>query len=115
MAERPPGATVVIALVEQPAYTMRDGARMLTADYRDQLHRFRNFGEDVFTWIRDQKGMGEIEYPELDTSLGKFAVRGIRAHKSRRLLTWLKQEAERQHLTLTLELQDEQGQQQANG
>ena len=115
MAERPLGATVVIALVAQPAYTVRNGERMLADDYGNQLHRFRNFGEGVFTWIRNHKGTGEIDFAELDTSLGKFAVRGIRAHKSRNSLAWLGQEAERQHLTLTLELQDEQGQQQTNG
>ena len=106
---------VVIALVQPPAYDRRNGEKQFTQEYLSLLHRFHNFGEDVFSWLRDKKGSGEVDFAEIDGPSGRFAVRGIRAHKSRRLLTWLEQEATRQHLALTLELRDEQGQRQANG
>jgi hypothetical protein len=107
---------MIVALVQPPIYDRRSGEKQFTREYTSLLHRFHNFGEDVFTWLRDNKGSGEVDFAEVDGPSGKFAIRGIRAHKSRSLLTRLDEEAARQHLTLTLELHDdEQGQHRANG
>ena len=95
---------VVIALVAQPTYTKRDGREEFSQEYVDLLHRFQNFGEDVFRWLGDKKGAGEVDFTEVDGPSGKFAVRDVKAAMSRRLVQWLEQEAERQHLAISLDL-----------
>ncbi|RYE08552.1 MAG: hypothetical protein EOP22_12970 [Hyphomicrobiales bacterium] len=107
MGNRPPGASVVISLVDKQSYEERDGRSELSKEHLSLLHRFHNFGEDVFSWLRDNRGSGELDFKEVDGPSGQFAVRGIKPHKSAPLVAWLKQEAARQHLAITLDLHEE--------
>jgi hypothetical protein len=72
------------------------------------LHKFKNFAEDVFGWLRDN-GWGEVDFHEIDGPSGMFAIRGVKSSKSRRVVDWVEQEAKRQHVTISLEVQRDGG------
>ena len=69
----------------------------------DFVHRLRNFGEDVVRQLRvDDWGMADLN--EIDRATTQFAIRGVKASKLRRLITWIEQEADRQQLQITTEI-----------
>jgi hypothetical protein len=69
------------------------------------VHRFHNFGEDVFTWLRDKKGAGGVNLGEIDGASGQFTIRDVKAAMLRTLTSWLEEEARRQHLPIALDVQ----------
>ncbi|WP_240231194.1 hypothetical protein [Devosia lacusdianchii] len=83
-------ATVVVHLEGQP-----DAYGPLT-------HQFRNFGETVFGWVRDNK-LGSVDIDEVDRSTNRFSIRDVKAAKLRHLTRWVEEEAARQFLTITTE------------
>jgi hypothetical protein len=77
--------------------------RLLTpAGKEPALHEFRNFGEDVFRWLRGNDA-GEVDLTEVDASNGEFTIRRVKRSKSRTVMRWVSDEAERQHLPISLE------------
>ena len=88
-----PMRTVLIRFVDDPV--------------QDQglIHRLRNFGEDVFHYVRDAgRGMGEVDLAEVDSAKDLFLVRHVAASKVRRLRRWLEDEAARQNLHILTEV-----------
>jgi len=72
-------------------------------DERERLHhQFRNFGEDAFRWLRGNDA-GEVKLSEVDSSNGNFTIRRVKRSKSRTVMRWVSDEAERQHLPILLE------------
>ena len=69
----------------------------------DSVHRLRNFGEDVFRQLREDD-WGTVGLYEIDRATTQFAIRDVKASKLRRLITWIAQEADRQHLPITTEV-----------
>ena len=55
----------------------------------DIVHRFRNFGEDVYRALRDSC---DIDIDEVDASTDRFHVRGIKARQVGRVVTLIKAE-----------------------
>lgn len=85
--------TVLIRLVDDPA------------EQSDLVHRFRNFGEDVFRYTRDgDKGTGEVDLDEVDAAIERFSVRRVARAKVRSLSAWLQQEGARQNLRVVSEV-----------
>ncbi len=70
------------------------------------LHKFQNFAEDVFYWVRDD-GWGDLDFEELDRGADAFAITGVKASKRRRIVNWVQQEAERQCVAISLDVQRE--------
>jgi hypothetical protein len=96
---------IVIALVAQPSFTTRNGQEGFSDEYLSLISRFQNFGEDVFRWLRDKKGAGEVDFKETDGPSGQFTVREVKASMLRRVLHWLEEEGARQHLPISLDVQ----------
>ena len=99
---------IVVALVSPPprsTETKPGQPEKLTPDFLYLLHRFHNFGEDVFRWLGDKKGAGEVDFAEIDGPSGQFVIRNVKVAMSRRLLQWLEQEAARQNLAISLDVQ----------
>jgi len=70
-----------------------------------RIHRLRNYGEDVYRYIRDNgKGMGEVHLDEVDSATTQFFVQGVANSKVRRLCQWLEEEAARQNLQVKTEV-----------
>ncbi len=55
----------------------------------DVVHRFRNFGEDVYRALRDSC---DIDVQEIDASTNRFHVRGIKARQVGRVVMLIKSE-----------------------
>jgi DNA polymerase III delta subunit len=65
------------------------------------IHRLRNYGEDVFRFLRDDHNeWGELDLSEVDAATEQFTVHGVKRSKLRRLLRWIEDEAERQNLCI---------------
>ena len=64
----------------------------LTNASDDLVHEFRNFGEDVFSALRDDYG---VSIDEIDASLSKFHVRNIPTRKVRTVAAQVRKIAER--------------------
>ena len=71
------------------------------------VDQFRNFGADVFRWLRDQKRAGEVDLGEIDRAVVTFAVRHVGAAMCRRVESWVAEEARRQHITVSLNVQSQ--------
>lgn len=67
------------------------------------VHRLRNFGEDVFRFLRDYD-WGTLDIQEVDAATTNFMITGVKASKLRRLTDWIEREAARQHLRVTIEV-----------
>jgi len=65
-------------------------------------HQFRNFGEDAFRWLRGSDA-GEVDLSEIDASNGEFTIRRVKRSRSRTVMRWVTDEAERQRLPISLE------------
>jgi hypothetical protein len=76
------------------------------SEIRDLIHQFQNFGEDVYRWVRDNHA-GEVDFREIDGPTGKFAIRNVKVQMSRRVMQWVELEATKQHLTISLDLQQQ--------
>jgi len=48
----------------------------------DWIHKFRNFGEDIWKQLRDES---EISLEEIDSCTDRFEIRGIKAKKVKRI------------------------------
>ena len=55
----------------------------------DIVHRFRNFGEDVYRALRDSC---DIDLDEIDASTHRFLVRGIKARQVGRVIMLINSE-----------------------
>ncbi len=55
----------------------------------DIVHRFRNFGEDVFRALQDSC---DIDLDEIDASTDRFHVRGIKARQVGQVVMLIKSE-----------------------
>ncbi len=53
------------------------------------VHRFRNFGEDVYRALRNSC---DIDLDEIDASTGSFHVRGIKARQVGQVVMLIKSE-----------------------
>ncbi len=85
--------TVLIRVVNDP-----DG-------HTDLIHRFRNFGEDVYRHTRDSgQGAGEVDIDEVDAAMNQFSVHRVARVQVRRLVGWLEKEAARQNLLIAIEV-----------
>ncbi|MFD2057636.1 hypothetical protein ACFSQT_32485 [Mesorhizobium calcicola] len=61
------------------------------------IHRVRNFGEDVYRFLRTN-GWGEIDIGEVDAATTQLIMRDIKHSKLRRVTAWVEEEMRRQHL-----------------
>ena len=72
-----------------------------SAEGRDLVHRLRNYGEDVYHYVRDGgKGMGAVDLEEVDAAKDQFSVRHVANSKVRRLCRWIEEEGARQNLPI---------------
>ena len=55
----------------------------------DIVHRFRNFGEDVYRALRDSC---DVDIDEIDASTDRFHVRGIKARQVGRVTKLIESE-----------------------
>ncbi len=53
------------------------------------IHRFRNFGEDIFRALRDSC---DVDLDEIDASTDRFHVRGIKARQVGRVVKTIESE-----------------------
>jgi hypothetical protein len=67
------------------------------AEFGALLHRVRNFGEDVYRYLRTND-WGEIDLNEVDAATTRLTIRGIKSSKLRRISTWVGEEMRQQHL-----------------
>lgn len=49
------------------------------------VHRFRNFGEEVWRWSKGS-GLAEVNLHEIDTAEDWFMMRGIKSRSMRRVI-----------------------------
>jgi hypothetical protein len=56
------------------------------------VHRFRNFGEDVYRAFRDEC---DVSIHEIDASTTSFAIRGIKRRQVRRTAAGIREIAEK--------------------
>lgn len=76
------------------------------ADELSLIHRLRNYGETVYHYTRNSlQGAGEVDLEELDAAAKEFSIRGVSNSKVRRLRKWVQEEAARQNLLVTTEVQ----------
>lgn len=79
--------------------------RFVDDESRELVHRLRNYGEDVFYHLPDaERGMGQVSMDEVDAATSEFSVRGVAQSKVRRLRQWLEEEAARQNLRVSTEV-----------
>jgi hypothetical protein len=79
----------------------------LTNASDDLVHEFRNFGEDVFSALRDDYG---VSIDEIDASLSKFHVRNIPTRKVRTVAAQVRKIAEPyRNLTVSVDEINEDG------
>jgi hypothetical protein len=71
------------------------------------VDQFRNFGESVFTWLRHQKGAGEVELDEIDSAVRTFSIHQVHASMSRRVQKWVTDEARRHYIVVSLDVQQQ--------
>jgi hypothetical protein len=64
----------------------------LTAPSPDLVHRWRNFGEDVWSKLRTKC---EVSIEEIDASTSEFFVRGIHKRELRTIATIVRKIAEK--------------------
>ncbi|WP_256752321.1 hypothetical protein [Mesorhizobium sp. Mes31] len=62
------------------------------------IHRVRNFGEDVYRYLRTT-GWGEIKMAEVDAAMTQLIIRDIKGSKLRRVRAWIVDEMNRHHLS----------------
>ena len=63
--------------------------RISDAPTPDIVHRFRNFGEDVYRALRDSC---DVDLDEIDSSTNRFHVRGIKARQVGRVVKLIESE-----------------------
>ena len=73
------------------------------SDRFSDLHKFQNYAESVFYWLRDH-GLGHISFDELDRGAEVFPITSVKASKCRRIVHWVEQEAEKQHVKISLDV-----------
>ena len=73
------------------------------AEEFDLIHRLRNFGEDVFRFLR-ANDWGSVDIEEIDRAISFFSTHDIKRSKLRRLTAWLDAEAERHNLLISMEI-----------
>lgn len=67
------------------------------------VHRLRNFGEDVFRFVRDNQ-WGTVDLGEVDRAKTHFSVANVKAPKFRRIIGWIEEKASRQYLKVSVEV-----------